>query len=196
VNHPEITDSRYIPIPQKKYHCVPACLQMILGKLGLHVPTQDEIGYNLGVVVPPEEAANYVPVRVGVSPDGYYGTRLDNPRYDFNKVSRALGWGVKMSCLPPATFKTPDSLVDYLARAEKSDRHIIICYDFLTLYKNGGIGGHANLFDRIIPEGIRVIEPIEIVSRPDYLWRIQDPDKLLEAMRAHENYMGGIWEIA
>lgn len=164
---------------------------MILARHGLHVPSQDEIGHALGVIVPPEEAANFDPVRVGVEPDGRYGTHLEKPEYDFDTIARALGWGVKMTCRPPDTFKTPDSLTDYLAQAEEADKDIIICYD---PSKNGS-GGHVNLFDRVIPEGIRVIEPAEKAALPNYLWRVQDPTELLGAMEVHTDYMGGTWEI-
>ncbi|MFO0970927.1 MAG: hypothetical protein U0520_01095 [Candidatus Saccharimonadales bacterium] len=191
---PEVPDSRYAPIPQKKYHCVPACLQMILTKHELHVPSQDEIGYNLGVIVPSDEAGNFDPVRVGIEPDGCHGTHLEKPEYDFNTVARALGWGVKMTCRSPDNFTTSESLLDYLTQAEEADKDVILCYDFPALYENGS-GGHTNLFDRVRPEGIRVIEPIEIAARPNYLWRTQDPTELLTAMQVHADYMGGTWEI-
>ncbi len=44
----------YEPITEKEYCCVPAVLQMIQARKGLSYDSQDEIGYQLGLMVPPD----------------------------------------------------------------------------------------------------------------------------------------------
>ena len=46
---------RYTPITEKPYCCVPAVLQMIQQRRGFDFASQDEIGYQLGLIVPPVE---------------------------------------------------------------------------------------------------------------------------------------------
>ncbi len=191
---PEILDSRYVPTPQKKYHCVPAAIQMIMRKNGLVAPSQDEIGFNLGVIIPPDAAEQFDPVRVGVEPDGCYGTHLEKPEFDFNAVANRLGWGLAMKHVPANEFESPADLAEYLSDAEEADDDVAICFDFLAMYENGK-GGHVNLFDRVTPDGIRVIEPIQVAGHENNLWRIHDTGALLKAMEVHVDYLGGVWEF-
>lgn len=190
-------DSRYTPIPQKNYHCVPACVQMIMHKHGLNVPSQDLLGYNLGVVVPQQEATHFNPVRTGQEsdPEVGVGTQLAKPEYDFNKVAKRLGLGIGMTVIPPTDFASPEELTEYLGECEHQDRDIIVCYDFSTMYHNGR-NGHVNLFDRVVSEGeVRLIEPIVVPGHETSLWRKTNAGLLLRSMIAHSEWMGGVWEF-
>lgn len=168
---------------------------MILEKHGLPVPSQDVIGFNLGVVVPIEEAGDFSPVRTGMGDRVGVGTQLCEPKYDFNMVAQRLGWGLRMTCMPPSDFSSSEALLDHLVQAEREDRDVAVCYDSSTIY-GGAEGGHVNLFDRALPGGlVRLIEPAVFPGYKDYLWRTASPDNLLEAMAVHVEWMGGVWEI-
>lgn len=190
-------DSRYVPISQKKYHCVPACVQMIMRRHGLDVPSQDLLGFNLGVVIPHEEVSDFNPVRIGAKsdPNVGVGTQLAKPEYDFNTVAKRLGLGLAMTVTPPTDFASPEELTEYLRGAEQHDKDVVVCYDFPTMYQNGR-NGHANLFDKVLSdEEIRLIEPIVVPEHETSLWRKTDAGLLLRSMTAHAEWMGGVWEF-
>lgn len=194
LNH-ETIDSRYLPIPQKKYLCVPACIQMVLQKHSLPIPSQDELGYHLGVVVPPEEARDFNPVRVGSGSEVGIGTQMLRPEYDFNTVAKRLSLGLGMTLVPPDSFGSPGEFTAFLAETEKADNDVVVCFDFTERYQIEG-GGHVNLFDRVLPDNqVRLIEPMVTPGYEDYLWRETDATRLLQAMKVHTEWMGGIWEI-
>lgn len=193
---PTIQDSRYEPIAQKEYCCVPACIQMIMQKHSLDYPTQDELAYHLGVVVPPEMAHLLNPVAVGTGPESGNGTQLLDPKYEFNTVADRLGLGIHMRYIQPAQFSAT-SLLEYFKSAERTDADVIVCYDFKTRYGIEPLVGHVNLFDRITDneDPIRFIEPQATPGYEDYLWRHANAATLLGAMQAHDRWMGGVWEI-
>lgn len=194
---PEVSDSRYEPIVQKEHCCVPACIQMVLTKHDLPVPSQDELGYHLGLVVPSEKAHLFNPVRTGPDrPSAGWGTQMHKPEYDFNVVSRQLKLGLTMTRIAPESFEDPGALVNYLAEAEEADGDVLACYDFATRYDKGR-GGHVNVFDRILPDNkVRLVEPFVHPDNPDYLWREVEAAKLLLAMTVHSDHMGGLWNIS
>jgi sulfur carrier protein ThiS len=169
---------------------------MILRKHGMPLPSQDELGYQLGLVVPPEKANVFKPVRVGSGPEAGIGTQLYRPEYNFDTVAKKLGWGLRLSYRPPHEFLSANSLRDYLSEVETSDRDVVVCYDFSTLYKTENTSGHVNLFDRVVSDDqVRLIEPAARSGHEDYLWRQADTSTLLTAMVANSELMGGLWDI-
>jgi len=53
---------------EKEYCCVPAVLQMVQERRGLESSSQEEIGYQLGLIVPKEKAHLFSKVRTGRIP--------------------------------------------------------------------------------------------------------------------------------
>jgi hypothetical protein len=46
------SDSRYVPLTQQKWCCVPTCIQMVMIKQGIPLQPAELIGYELGLIVP------------------------------------------------------------------------------------------------------------------------------------------------
>ena len=66
---------KYVPITEQPYCCVPACIQMILLRRGIPLKSQEEIGYNLGLIVPQRYKNLFGKVRTGKRPKDGWGTQ-------------------------------------------------------------------------------------------------------------------------
>ena len=86
-------DSRYVPFTQQAYCCVPTSILMIMYRNGMPLIPAEELGYHLGLTVPPEDSHLFYKVRVSNTPPSLagYGTQIYNPDYEPNKVFRELG---------------------------------------------------------------------------------------------------------
>lgn len=79
----------YKPIVQLPYHCVPACLKMVLSRRDIKSGTQEEIGYDLGLVAPKEKVHLFKKVRTAKKqPASGYGTQVTKRQYSINNFFR------------------------------------------------------------------------------------------------------------
>ena len=67
-------DSRYIPLTQQKYCCVPTCIQMVMVRRGIQLQPAELIGHHLGLIVDTESAKYFWNVTTGERPSSGYGT--------------------------------------------------------------------------------------------------------------------------
>ena len=74
----------YKLIKQKPYCCVPACISMILDRRKIKRGSQEEIGYELGLVVPKEKTHLFTKTRTGKKPVAGYGTQINKEKYSIN----------------------------------------------------------------------------------------------------------------
>ena len=186
-------NSRYVPVAQKPFCCVPACLQMILNKHGINPPTQDMLGYHLGLVVPPEKADKFSPVRIGSGPEAGTGTRIFEPEYNFNTVAERLGWGLEFLFTSPDDL-TMKGLADYLSEGEAEDRDAIVSIDYRTLYRTKETSSHVSLFDGISGDTVQLVDPAVIAGIASQIRQV-NISTLLTAMQNNSPWMGGLWEI-
>lgn len=187
-------DSRYIPLTQQKSCCAPTCLQMVMYKNNIPLIPAEKIGYELGLVVSPEDKYFFYNVRTSEErPPAGYGTRIYLPEFEPNKALKKLGINLKLTVNSISNFIDANQLLEYLIKAEKEDSDLLLCF-------NSGIvndepdksGGHLCVFDRIIDGQIRFIDPSP--NRPK--WRLINPDKMFNAMKDHgEKRSAGVWEI-
>lgn len=75
---------KYNPKTEKPYCCVPAVLQMIQERRGLDFASQDEIGYQLGLIVPTKKAYSFSKVRTGRMPKTGWGTQTNKKQCSIN----------------------------------------------------------------------------------------------------------------
>ena len=75
------TNPPYTPVTEKPYCCIPAALQMILKRRGLQYQSQEEIGYQLGLIVPSELKHQFTQVRTGPEPNAGYGTQTSKKEF-------------------------------------------------------------------------------------------------------------------
>ena len=73
---------RYKHISQKPYCCVPACVQMILQRRKLPTPTQSDIGYELGMILPAaKRGVIKIKSHTDKKPATGWGTRINLKKY-------------------------------------------------------------------------------------------------------------------
>ena len=188
------SNSRYIPLTQQKYCCVPTCIQMVMIRQGMPLMAAEEIGYHLGLIMPDEKEDTdlfWLP-RTGEKPYAGWGVQIYNPEFSPDQAFRRLGIPLRMEFNLIDEFKTPAQARDYLERAEEADEDILMCYEFEKLFGQHP-GGHANVFDRMVDKDrVRMIDP----GRFSPKWRVVSLEALFEAMEFHgADKYGGFWRL-
>lgn len=185
-------DSRYVPIVQQKWCCVPACISMLMYKHKIPLIPQEELGYHLGLLLPPEDRSLFWKTRDGNKPEAGWGTRVEKKQFSFDTVFAKLKIPLLMKLQRGKTFEA-DSLLNFLADAEANDLDIAICFDVGALENNNRHGGHVCVFDRVdrIKKTVRLIDPAS--SQPK--WRYVTIENLLRGIQYKWNKSAGIWEF-
>ncbi|HEY1063773.1 MAG TPA: Type 1 glutamine amidotransferase-like domain-containing protein [Candidatus Saccharimonadales bacterium] len=183
---PEDENSRYRPISQKPYCCVPTCLQMVLEKNGLPRPTQEAIGIQLGLVVPPEFAEEFEDVPVSEKPlvSSGFGTRIQDPNYSLDSLIKKEQWPLKLTIRLASDIASEQALADILQDVETRDSDALICY------QNDRGFGHVTVFNRMVNKEVGIIDPSPLYDK----WRTLDLTDIYRRIQKHgDANMGGIW---
>lgn len=183
---PAHESTRYRPISQKPYCCVPTSLQMALEKNGLPKLTQEAIGAQLGLVVPPAYADEFENVQVSEAPvvSSGFGTRIQDPAYSLEHLISEMQWPFALTKHLSSTLANEESLHRLLDSVESKDGDALICY------QNDKGYGHVVVFDRIIDGQIRIVDP-----SPDFdKWREMSVSEVYDRIQKHgDKNMGGLW---
>lgn len=190
------SDSRYIPLTQQKFCCVPTCIQMVMLRHSIPLQPAELIGHHLGLIVNEDSSKYFWNVATGERPSSGYGTRISKPEYDPNVMFRRLNIPLKMTWSLIDKFETVNDFRKYLSESQKNNRDILVCYDWPTLFDNSlnDHWGHVCVFDRVYLEGdeIRIIDP----SPNSAKWVTVIISDLYHAMQVHgRKNSGGFWEL-
>jgi len=156
----------------------------------------EEIGYQLGLTVPPDAAKSFFHARVSDTPpvDSGYGTQIQTPAYSPNKAFQTLHIPFKFSMKLASAIADLDELMNELAAIQASDGDALLCLNPGILYWNEyrPFTGHVVVFDKVIDGMVRIVDPE--AKQPK--WRTVRPSVLLEAIKTHgdQNY-GGMWYL-
>lgn len=189
-------DSRYIPLSQQPYLCVPTCIQMVMYRNGIPLIPAEEIGYHLGLTVPPNVAKSFYQPRISEEPpvNSGYGTQIQTSQYDPNRAFEELGIPLQFTKKLSSLIKNVDEMMNELLRLEDTDIDVLFCFNAGVLYSGEyrAFTGHVVVFDRIIDGKIRLVDPD--ATQPK--WRTVKASTLFDAIQAHgdENF-GGIWYL-
>lgn len=189
------TDSRYIPFTQQDYCCVPTSIQTIMYRNNIPLIPAEELGYHLGLTVPTDVADLFFKPRVSDTPPSTagYGTQIDNPDYEPNKVFKKLGIPLAFELKLANELEDVNDLLDVLQQVESNDTDALLCFNHGVMrgeYKPNS--GHVVVFDRIIDEKVRIVD----ASWKHPKWRLVEPSLLLDAIKCHGNEnSGGIWHF-
>ncbi len=188
------SDSRYVPLTQQPYCCVPACIQMVMVRRKIPLIPQELIGYRLGLIVPRSAAKYFWKARTGKRPKAGYGTQITDEKFDINAAFASLGIPLKVKYAPINTFQSIGDFRDYLHGMGDHDMDALAIFDYGALYGSRAHYGHTSLVDRVYPEDdeVRLVDPG--IDTPK--WRLVDVEKLFESMKRHGNSRGGgFWEL-
>ncbi len=179
----------YKPITQKPYCCVPACVSMILNRRKIKHGSQEEIGYELGLTVPKEDAHLFTKVRTGRKPAAGYGTQVGKKKYSISKYFLKNKISLKETYYPPEKIKDAKR---FISDGLKNNNDIIACFDNNQLYVVGD-GGHVSLIESISGNLAVLIDPEKGAPKR----RKVEISKLLTAMKKHgKKNRGGFWIIS
>ncbi|MBU3957523.1 MAG: hypothetical protein KKB25_00425 [Nanoarchaeota archaeon] len=178
----------YKPITQKPYCCVPACISIILGRRKIKHKSQEEIGYELGLTVPKEDAHLFKKVRTGKKPIAGYGTQVQKKKYSINNYFSKNKIKLKETYYPAEEIK---DVKKFIIGNLENNNDLIVCFDNGRLYGVGN-GGHVSLVESIKEKVVTLIDPEKGVPKR----RKAKLSKLLSAMKYHgKKRRGGFWLI-
>ena len=189
-------DSRYIPLTQQRWCCVPTCIQMIMLRLRIPLVSAELIGFHMGLVIPEDGKKYFWNSRSGPKPSAGYGTQAGRPQFGPNAVFRKLKIPLKMSWSLIDKFKNFDDFRKYLEDISNSDNDILVCFDWSALFDpdNKNHWGHVCVLDKVDlkKDEVRIIDPEYDAPK----WRIIKMKKLYDSMRYHgKEKSGGFWEF-
>ncbi|MGM5488345.1 MAG: hypothetical protein ACQESG_05330 [Nanobdellota archaeon] len=180
---------KYIAMTQQRYCCLPTCLQMILSRRGIPLLEQEEIGIDLGLIVPPEEAENFANVPKGEEPPAGWGTRINLERYSLNSFFR------KRSIPLSSEFyeiKDLEDLRTFITHHLSQGNDRLTAFNYHALYGEPS-AGHASLIESIEGDTITLVDPQVGRKR-----KTVSSAKLRKATEVHydgESPLGGSWVI-
>lgn len=194
--NPTPHDSRYIPLTQQANCCVPTSIQMVMYRNGIPLRPAEEIGYHLGLVVPPDRGKLFWNARTveGQGAAGY-GIQMQLPEYEPNAAFVRMGIPLSFTVEPITSFTSAHELLLRLRAHERDDRDALVAFNLGALLDDPSLDGahHVCVFDRTRGEGVRLIDPS--VHAPK--WQTLDAERLFVAMQHHVSPdWGGIWLLA
>ena len=184
----------YKPIKQLPYCCVPACLSMILDRRKIKHKSQEEIGYELGLVVPEDKIHFFTKVRTSKKPNTGYGTPAGKKKYSINDYFSKNKIKLKETYYQPHQIK---DVKQFIIQNLQKGNDLIVCFNYRALYrpkdKESGGQGHTSLIQSIHDDIIILIDSAENVPNK----RKVKLGKLISAMRYHgKKNEGGFWLIS
>jgi hypothetical protein len=180
------TDSRYVPFVQQPYCCGPACLQMVLYKNNLPLVSQEQIGAELGLVIPPEAKDAFFNADVRDKPvvGSGYGTRIQDSEFGLDKLIEKQNWPFNFSVELASAFPDETSFIARLKELVAADTDVLVCF------QNDHGTGHICVLDIVGSDTVRVMDPAQSYPK----WRSMSYADIYGRVKAHgdDNY-GGIW---
>lgn len=188
-------DSRYIPLTQQPYCCVPTCIQMVMYRHSIPLIPAELLGYYLGLTVPPESKKFFWNARINKNPPiSGYGTQIYKNEFEPNKVFKKLKIPIHLELKLIDNFKNFPTFKKYLTELSKKDFDVFACFNHGAL--TGELEkdyGHVCVIDKIYPSKntLSLIDPDHSPK-----WRIVSMKKLFDAMRIHKSKSSaGFWEL-
>jgi hypothetical protein len=182
---------RYDPITEKPYCCVPAVLQMIQARRGIRSMSQEDIGWQLGLIVPPELESKFVKVRTGPKPQAGYGTQTSKPEFSIERYFDRNHLPLSLARVSPPTRK---DLIASIETALGQDNDVVLCFDSRRLFGDGDIEHVALIeaFNKASGE-VTVVDPA--IGAPKR--RSTTVAGIFETIRKHDvSAFGGLWIIS
>lgn len=159
---------------------------MILYKNGLPLLPQEQIGAELGLVVPPEakEAFYNAEVRDKPAVKSGYGTRIQDPAFSLDKLIEKQQWPFVFSVELASNFTDEAAFIGRLKELVRADIDAMICL------QNDHATGHICVLDIVDDATVRVMDPSQQYPK----WRSMSHKDIFSRVKAHgDDNFGGIW---
>lgn len=159
---------------------------MILERRKIKHGSQEEIGYELGLVVPIEKAHLFARARTGKKPVAGYGTQVGKKRYSINSYFSKNNIKLKEKYFYPGNAK---NVKRFINENLKGGNDMIACFNNKKLYGKGD-WGHVSLVQGINKDTVTLIDPAKGARKASLT-------KLVKAMKHHwRKRRGGFWLIS
>jgi hypothetical protein len=179
----------YRPIKQKPYCCVPACVSMILDRRKIEHGSQEEIGYELGLIVPEEKTHLFTKIRTGKKPIAGYGTQVNKKEHSITNYFFKNKIKLKEAYYSSEKVK---GIRNFIIENLKNGNDLIVCFNNKKLHGGEDLG-HVSLIQNINNNIVTLIDPENGVPNK----RKVKLQKLVEAMKYHgKKKRGGFWVIS
>jgi len=154
------------------------------------VPSQPDIAYDLGIILPPKDRSLMPKSRKSAKPKAGWGTRIDIKQYSINEFFKRRGYELREKYYSAKRFKSEEQLADFLRENLKKQNDLLICFNYPLLYKQKGSWGHASLVEAVQKRYVALRDP-----SPKYKKALK---VLLEdlIMAMYNHYKGGAWVIS
>jgi len=176
---------------EKEYCCVPAVLQMVQERRGLEFSSQEEIGYQLGLIVPKEKAHLFSKVRTGRIPKTGWGTQTSKKQYSINNYLIKNNLPLELTIYNVQEIK---NVSEFVIQNLMNDNDIIICYNSQFLFDDGDIE-HVSLIQEIETENdkLTIVDPAIGVPKV----RKTKLSRLIRVLKSHEaSMLIGFWIVS
>jgi len=176
---------------EKEYCCVPAVLQMVQERRGFEFSSQEEIGYQLGLIIPKEKAHLFSKVRTGRIPKTGWGTQTSKKQYSINNYFVKNNLPLELTIYNVQEIK---NVSEFVIQNFMNDNDIIICYNSQFLFDDGDIE-HVSLIQEIETENdkLTIIDPAIGVPK----LRKTKLTRLIRVLKSHETSMLiGFWIVS
>ena len=169
---------------------------MVMYRNNMPLHSAEEIGYHLGLVLPPERSNLFCNVRTTLErPSAGYGIQMHLPEFEPNAAFARMRIPLHFSVEPIKGFSSANDLLERLKVIESENLDALVAFNYEALLDDASLNGahHACVFDRIIDGRVRLIDPSFYAPK----WRIFDVEQLFFAMQKHvSSDHGGIWLLA
>ena len=182
---------RYDPIVEKPYGCVPAVLQMILARRGLPCMSQDEIGWELGLLVPPGLKSAFAKVRTGPMPPAGYGTQILKPEFSIENYFNRNHLPLSIQRVSPSSL---DALISAIETALDRDNDVVLCFNSRRLFGDGD-SEHVAIIEAFNKTSGQVTLVDPAIGAPKR--RNAAVESVFATIQEHTvSPLGGIWIVA
>jgi hypothetical protein len=163
---------------------------MILDKRKIKHGSQEEIGYELGLVVPKEKSHLFKKVRTGKKPASGWGTQVNKQQFSINHFFRKNKIKLSETYFPLIKIINCKKFIE---NNLDNANDIIACFNYKKLYNKGGSVGHVSLIIKIQGERITLLDPAKLHPK----LRKVSLKKLISSMKFHgQKRNAGFWVIS
>ena len=164
---------------------------MIMARRGLPCKSQEEIGWELGLLVPPEIKSAFTRVRTGPKPPAGYGTQISKPEFSIENFFNRNRLPLHITRFSPLSFK---ELTATLKDALDREYDVVLCFNSQRLFGEGD-REHVALIEAFNRTAGRVKLVDPAIGAPKH--RTASIDKIFETIKTHDaSTLGGLWLIS
>ena len=164
---------------------------MILRRRRIKPPSQEDIAYDLGVVLPPEHKHLLPRSHNAPKAKAGYGTRIHLKQYSLTSFFKKRKFNLKEKHFSAKGFKNAKIFGDFLRKNIAKGNDQLVCFNQGRLKGKKKSWGHCTVISRVGEKAVFMYDPD---PRKSTMERRVPLQKLFDATKNH--YKGGVWVIS